>query len=264
MQRPPWLGKLIGAAIGFALLRMPGLLLGLLVGHGVDQMSRIRKTVGGSLQQAKQTFFETTFTLMGKLAKSDGQISEQEIKLTEQLMTRMGLSAEHRQEAIALFKRGASPEFDVDTQIRAFLAAGGSLPQMRQMVLMFLFNTAAADGGVSAQEHDLLAQIARNLGFSAAQFEQMLRMFTAQDHFSQRPGAPPPTSSLADAYAALGVAASDSDRDVKLAYRRLMQEYHPDKLIAEGVPEDMIKLATERTQEIQNAWEQIRKARGIS
>ena len=69
--------------------------------------------------------------------------------------------------------------------------------------------------------------------------------------------------SLADAYTALGTTESASDRDVKQAYRRLMSQYHPDKLIAEGMPEDMVKMATERTQEVQNAWEQVRKARGL-
>ena len=88
-------------------------------------------------------------------------------------------------------------------------------------------------------------------------------MFSAQEHFSGAKSATPDTRSLADAYAALGVEESTSDRDVKQAWRRLMSQYHPDKLIAEGMPEDMVKMATERTQDIQNAWEQVRKARGI-
>ena len=264
MQRPPWLGKLIGAVLGFWLTQGPfGFLLGLLIGHSFDTANRFRHIAGPALHNARQTFFETTFTLMGRLAKSDGRISAQEIAVTEELMTRMGLTAEHRQQAISLFKRGAEADFDVDAQIRLFLASGGMHSQMRQMLLMFLFSTAAADGAISTVEHDLLTQMARNLGFSAAQFEQLLRMFSAQDHFSQAPGAPPSRHTLADAYAALGVSETVSDRDVKMAYRRLMSEYHPDKLIAEGVPEDMIKIATERTQEIQNAWEQVRKARGL-
>ncbi len=76
-------------------------------------------------------------------------------------------------------------------------------------------------------------------------------------------GAPPAAHSLADAYEALGVTETAGDREVKQAYRRLMSQYHPDKLIAEGMPEDMVKMATERTQEIQAAWEQVRRARGL-
>ena len=68
-------------------------------------------------------------------------------------------------------------------------------------------------------------------------------------------------SSQEDAYRALGVESTATDKEVKRAYRKLMSEHHPDKLIAKGVPEAMIKLATERTQEIQTAYELIRKSR---
>ena len=61
-------------------------------------------------------------------------------------MARMGLSAEHRQEAIALFKRGAQPEFDTEAQITRFMTQCGAHPSLRQMLLMLLFSTAAADG----------------------------------------------------------------------------------------------------------------------
>jgi DnaJ like chaperone protein len=178
-------------------------------------------------------------------------------------MARMGLSAEHRQEAIALFKRGAQPEFDTEAQITRFMTQCGAHPSLRQMLLMLLFSTAAADGTMAPTEHALLRLIAARIGFSDAAFEQMLRMFSAQEHFSDAPGAASASRSLADAYAALGVAESASDTEVKKAWRRLMSQYHPDKLIAEGMPEDMVKMATERTQEIQSAWEQVRKARGL-
>lgn len=263
MHRPSWLGKLIGGAIGLVAFGPFGLLAGLLIGHIVDSVYRVRTFVGASLRDVQGAFFDTTFTLMGRIAKSDGRISEREIAVTEELMSRMGLSPAHRQEAIALFKRGAAPEFDVDAQLTRFMTHCGALPNLRQMLLMFLFSTAAADGSMSGPEHELLASIARRIGFSEPAFEQLLRMFSAQDHFSDAAGAAPAARTLADAYAALGVAESADDAEVKRAWRRLMSQYHPDKLIAEGVPEDMVRMATERTQEIQNAWEQVRKARGI-
>lgn len=264
MPRPPWLGRLIGGALGWYLLGPLGLLLGLLIGFFIDQAHVLRRVIAPAIGAARTAFFETAFTLMGRIAKTDGRISEQEIAVTEQLMARMGLSEEHRREAIALFKRGAAPDFDVEAQISVFVEHCGTHGALRQMLVLFLFSTAAADGALSGAEHELLRHVALRIGFSEAAFEQLLRMFTAQESFSQAPpGAPPRAAALEQAYAALGVGESASDRDVKQAYRRLMSQYHPDKLIAQGMPQDMVKMATERTQEIQNAWELVRKARGL-
>ena len=88
-------------------------------------------------------------------------------------------------------------------------------------------------------------------------------MASAQGQFhGQGPDTSAPT--LDDAYTALGISADVSDGDVKKAYRKLMSQNHPDKLTARGVPEDMLKLATEKSQEIQAAYELIRKSRGLS
>lgn len=269
-----WLARLIGALLGVLLLAViiAGsvgfgailLLIGLLVvsfGGGRARGAWRVSNAGGVA--ARQVFFESTFRLMGKVAKSDGRISEQEVQVTEQLMVRMGLTPEHRAQAIGLFKQGAEAGFDVEAELARFMQHCGAHANLRHMLLMFLFATAAADGTLSGPEHALLQQVAARLGFSAAAFEQLLAMFNAQEGFARPPGAAPRAHALADAYAALGIKESVSDREAKQAYRRLMSQYHPDKLIAEGMPADMVKMATERTQEIQNAWELIRKARGI-
>jgi DnaJ like chaperone protein len=69
-------------------------------------------------------------------------------------------------------------------------------------------------------------------------------------------------SSLSDAYAIVGVENTVSDAELKKAYRRLMSQHHPDKLVAKGLPDEMIKDATAKTQQIKAAYEQIRKTRG--
>lgn len=269
-----WIVRLLGGLLALGLLVFSiasaavvgagvfiiGILLALFAGRGRGPWRMVMRDSSA----ARQTFFETAFTLMGHVAKSDGRVSEQEVALTEQLMTRLGLTTTHRQEAIALFKRGAAPGFDVEAQLREFTMHCGSHANLRQMLMVFLFNTAIADGVISSEEHALLRRVAVTVGFSEAQFAQLMRMFTAQEQFSgARPGAAPRPDALVQAYAALGVETSASDREVKHAYRKLMSQYHPDKLIAEGVPEDMVRIATERTQEIQNAWELVRKARGL-
>ena len=67
--------------------------------------------------------------------------------------------------------------------------------------------------------------------------------------------------SLEDAYAVLEISRDSNDREIKKAYRRMMSRPHPDKLVARGLPEEMMKLATKKTQEIQTAYELIKKSR---
>ena len=101
------------------------------------------------------------------------------------------------------------------------------------------------------------------MGFGEAQLTQLLRMAQAPEHVHGRASSSASSGiSLRDAYTALGVDERVSDKDLKRAYRKLMSQNHPDKLIARGVPEDMIKIATGKSQEIQSAYEMIRKHRG--
>ena len=67
---------------------------------------------------------------------------------------------------------------------------------------------------------------------------------------------------LRDAYAVLGVESKDDKATVKRAYRRLMSQHHPDKLVSRGLPEEMIQLATDKTQHIQKAYEKVKESKG--
>jgi DnaJ like chaperone protein len=257
-------GKLIGGLIGLLVGGPIGLVIGVFVGHMFDRglAHTLRFGSPENIERIKASFFETTFLLSGYLAKADGRISQQEIDHTEAVFRQMGLSGEQRQRAIELFRQGAAAEFQVEPVVSAFNQACGQQRQLQQTLLFFLVSLALADRKLEQAEHDALLRIASLLGFGTAQLEQLLRMATAQEHFHGRDGfAPQPGTSLEDAYTALGVSAQVDDRELKRAYRKLMSENHPDKLIARGVPEDMVKLATERSQEIQAAYEMIKKAR---
>ena len=255
------MGKLIGGLLGYSAGGIIGLLLGLFVGHIFDRGLRLVST-GVDLGPVRENFFRSTFELMGCLAKSDGRVSEEEIALTEQLMARLGLTAEHRLEAIAHFRHGTEPEFNVDACLDGFMAAAGAHANLRQMLLTFLLSTAFADQQMDSAENELLRRVAARLGYDQRAFDQLLAMFSAQNGFAPG-GRAGSQASLASAYAALGVDEAVSDRELKMAYRRLMKQFHPDKLIAEGLPEDMVRAATERTQDIQGAYERVKDARGL-
>lgn len=259
-------GKLIGGFLGFLVAGIVGLVIGVVVGHAFDRglVQTLRFSSPENLERIKTSFFETTFLLSGHLAKADGVISRQEVDHTEQLIAQMGLNADQRRRAIELFRQGSATDFDLEATVSGFLQVCGPQRQLQQTLLLFLISLALADHIIEPAEHAALVRIASLLGMGSAQLEQLLRMAQAQEHFHGESGfSAQPGTSLEDAYQALGVSGDVNDKELKRAYRKLMSENHPDKLIAKGVPEDMVKLATERSQEIQAAYEMVRKQRGI-
>ena len=262
-------GKLIGGVLGFMAGGIVGAIIGLMVGHFFDKGfgQALGFDFGADRERLQQLFFETAFSVMGHLAKADGRISEEEVAQAEALITRVGLSAEHRQQAINYFKQGALEGFELEPVIARFVSEGGRGHRLPVLLLEFLVSMALADGVIHPTEQDVLNRTAAALGINTRQFQQLLAMLMAQHDFGQQgqyqqgAQAAPRGDALLKAYQALGVESSASDREVKRAYRKLMSEHHPDKLIARGVPEDMLKLATETAQEIQAAYELVKQSR---
>lgn len=266
-------GKIIGFLLGFMAGGPLVAIIGLFIGHMFDRgyARNLSPASAEERQRIQHTFFNTLFLLLGYVAKVDGRISQNEVQLTEAFMDKMGLTPEHKREAIRLFKLGADPVFDPDSVLQNFRRDCARSPNLTQMLLVYLINLAMADGALDEAEVSALRRIAQSLGFSSFAFEQILRMIQAQNAFagngsyssssSGGAGYQPRANEVELAYQALGVTPSATDAEIKKAYRKLMSEYHPDKLIGQGMPEDMIKEATERSQEIQTAYEVIKKAR---
>ncbi len=257
-------GKIVAGLLGLLVGGPIGLLVGVFIGHSFDKglIKTLQFGSSENIERIKVSFFETTFLLLGYLAKADGRISQQEIDHTEVLFRQMGLSAEQETRAKELFGKGAAPSFALEQSITSFLHTCGSQKQLQQTLLLFLISLALADQAIDKAEHEALAGIARLMGFSPAQLEQLLRMVQAQGQFHSGEVGQSSATSLSSAYDALGVPESATDKEVKRAYRKLMSQNHPDKLIAQGVPEDMIKLATAKSQDISGAYDMIRKHRG--
>lgn len=255
---------IIGGFIGLMSGGLFGLLLG--AGIGVALSAALKRALGNALNP-QDAFFKATFTVMGKLAKADGHVSEAEIQYAREVMNRMGLSEERRLEAMALFSRGKENDFEIAEVMRPLSALIRFRIPLKLMFVEIQLQAAMADGQVSEAETIIIREVCGLLQMSqaemAALIARMQSQFSYQQHSyqSHQGGYVSEQELLKESYGVLGVDASVSDAELKKAYRRLMSQHHPDKLVAKGLPEDMMQLAKEKTQEIQAAYDRIRTAR---
>lgn len=239
------IGFLIGGPIGLVLLA------GLVWFIGRSRPVRLLRNLAAIQAQ----YLEALFAVMGAVCKADGAVTRDEIRVAEQLFERMRLNADQRRSAQAAFNRGKAPDFDLDAELSRFAETCHGQPGLLIMFLHVQIAAVAADGQVHPAEHELLLRVARGLGLPDAEVERLEAMLAGG---AARDASGP---NLDDAYRILGVSPDASDAEVKKAYRRLMNEHHPDKLAGRGLPESMREMAEERTREIGAAWERVEAAR---
>ena len=263
-----WWGKLLGGTFGYLLAGPLGALIGAALGHNFDKgLGRtLREQFEPGAQERVQTaFFTTLFSIMGHHAKADGRVTEHEIELARDVMQRMNLGEDMRRTAINLFNQGKQPEFSLDTVLRQFRSECHRRRNLMRMFVEILMHAAYADGNVHPAEHAVLEQVRIGLGFSRQEFNHIEALVRNAQHFGGggfNEGAKvSPQAALREAYEILGVEEGASDATIKKAYRRLMNQHHPDKLVAKGLPEEMLKMATEKTQEIKQAYELVKSKR---
>ncbi|RDX36057.1 co-chaperone DjlA [Kangiella sp. HD9-110m-PIT-SAG07] len=272
-----WFGKVIGGVLGFSLAGGPiGAIIGAVLGHQLDKKAEDyqERYAPGDQERVQAAFFTATFSTMGHIAKADGKVTQNEIRHAENVMQRMGLDQDARKFAIDLFQQGKEDSFDLEAVLTQFKQECQRRRNLMQMFLEVQITMALADGSIHEHERAILHRVGKHLGFAGFMIDQLIKMVQAQQGFhrhsqqgqggnhggtyQQAPDAP----SVDQAYQVLGVKGSDDEKTVKRAYRRLMSQHHPDKLVAKGLPEEMIKMATEKTQEIKSAYELIKKSKG--
>lgn len=260
-------GKIIGAFFGALMAGPFGILLGLLVGNIFDKgfMSQ-GFTAQRNQHRIQFAYFKTTFQVMGHVAKSDGRVSEDEIRHARSIMQRMNLNQQQTMQAIGFFNEGKQVGFNLEEALTDLIQSCHNQRILLQMFVEIQFQAAEADGVASPVKQKILETICSHLGFSPmfANFRQRFHQRAGgQSRGQRRQSYRPSRSSLEDDYALLNVKRDVSDAELKRAYRKLMSQNHPDKLISQGLPEEMIKLANEKTQKISAAYDRIKSARGI-
>jgi len=261
-----WWGKILGGTFGFMLGGPLGALLGAALGHNFDRGLKLESGDGaygrGHQERVQTAFFTASFSVMGAVCKADGRVSRDEIALARQVMGQMQLSPEQKKAAMALFREGKKEDFPLGEVLEQLRAEIGFRPNLRRMFMEIQLYAAFADGIMHPREKRLLLEVCSVLHVPRGEFTRLEEAIRAQFHH-QGTGKKGGTAelSLQDAYAILNVPEGASDAEVKKAYRRLLSQHHPDKLVSKGLPEEMMKIAADRTHEIRQAWERIRAAR---
>jgi len=206
----------------------------------------------GDQSAYRRPFFTTTFSVMGHVAKADGHVSASEIAAARNIMAQMQLSAAQRKAAVQFFDQGKVADFPLQELLHQFKKECRGRRNLIQMFVEIQIATALADGKVDANEKRILYTIGEILGFARDQIDHLFNMANAQ-HASSND-----SLTLTQAYKVLGIDKNSTSAEVKKAYRRLMNQHHPDKLVSKGLPDEMIQLATEKTQEIRKAYDLIK------
>jgi len=220
----------LGGGLGWALGGPVGALLGAALGNALTDFWSTDPR-GAAVPSAERDFHASLLVLASMVIKADGKVDQRELSYVREQF-RQWFGADRANEAFNFFKQVVREQPALTT-----VCAEG-----------FLFGLAQADGAIQPSERQVIARIAQYLGIGQADFQrQELLHGSAEKRL--------------DPYEVLGLSPSASDSDVKSAYRRLVKKYHPDAL--QGMGEDVVKEAEASFRQIQAAYEELCKARGI-
>ncbi|MEN0104923.1 MAG: TerB family tellurite resistance protein [Pseudomonas sp.] len=254
-----WPATFVGATAGLALASIPGALLGILLGQVVDRRMALESwaDLRGRLKGARASGVsdqDLLFVLLGRLAKSDGQVLEVHIQQARAEMQRLQLVDGEQRRAIEAFTRGKNGQDGLRVPLRRLR----SQLRVAEEVLRACWRMAWADGRATSTERELIVLWGKWLGLGpdsvaalGAEFEPRKTTQVAS------------TVSYEQALRVLNVAHGSDVQTIKNAYRRLLSRHHPDKLVGAGASAAKVREATEKTRELHSAYAVVREQRGF-
>jgi DnaJ like chaperone protein len=273
----PWFGKCVGMIFGFLMAGPFGAFFGLFLGNFFDKglaqhFSKLHHSYHAEHEETiKLYFLKATFSAIGYVGKGYGRITETLIQHVKQIMKELDLTPAEQKLAQDFFREGKET-----TQISAYLfdfkAVTPTHMPLLKLSAEFIYRAAKIDTLTHAKI-SRINEVFYLLGLSPLHTQQRFyndffhdnpyqESRTNQNYSSRQSAENHYKSSIDEAYAILQVSPSANETEVKRKYRRLMSQFHPDKLIARKASASAIKAANEKTQTISRAYEQICKYRG--
>ncbi len=249
-------GKLVGGAAGFAVGGPIGALLGAVAGHAVDRMAQPDSDNGsgdrGPALDERAATRQIAFTigiiaLGAKMAKADGLVSRSEIVAFKQVFK---IPPEEEQNVGRIFDQARRDARGFEPYARQVAQLFPRKSRVLEELIDGLFHIAKADGTVSTDELHYLREVSRIFGFDDADFARMRESHLGPD--------------LGDPYSILGVTRAMDNAAIKTAYRKLVRDTHPDRLMAKGLPPEFVAMASQRMANINAAYDRVCKERNIS
>ena len=233
-----WWTSVLGGALGYMIGGPLGAMLGVAFAGNLSKgKSNFRGSASdyrpGDQQRVQAAFFSSVFSVMGYIAKVDGKVSKSEILLAQQVMQHMQLSEDMQKAAKELFNQGKQKYFNLDEVLEQFRTESHRRTHLVRMFLEIQIQATYADGVFDDKEYDALKYIAQKLRFPIHELERLIQQFSVASGKSSK-------LTIDDAYVILGADKSLTDKELKRAYRRLLAQHHPDKLVAKGLPDEMI------------------------
>ncbi|KAA2214740.1 TerB family tellurite resistance protein [Teichococcus oryzae] len=246
-------GKILGGMTGFAMGGPFGAVVGAALGHAAENGRApeldVRPEALARITNRDQLFSIGVIVLSAKLAKSDGAVKREEINAFKRAFR---IPPENQRHVGILFDKAREDPQGFEPFARRMGEVFADNRAMLEEVLAALHQIARADGPMTRGEAAFLAKVREAFGLDATAGER-----------ARQQQIPPTPSYAPDPYRVLGVAPSVSDEEVRLAWRRLMREHHPDSLAARGVPAEMVRRASERVAEINAAWDRVKRERRL-
>lgn len=251
-------------------------------GHKTDSNSGYNEKINN--EQAQDIFFVVVFSLLALMAKADGVVSKEEVKLVDDFIKNgLQLTPQKRDMAIKIFNAAKDSNYSFDGLASQFYSIFKNERNVLNTMFDILMHLAYADGTFHPREELLIKSAKRIFKISDYEYESIKNRYQNQSHYQNddasgsgsdggsykrsRGGGGGQSGARRENidkyYEQLGCKPSDSPEKIKEAYKKMARDYHPDTVIAKGLPQDFVKFATQRFQQIQQAYEKIKAARNF-